>query len=199
MEQRLSARFAAAFYFVLGGAGYLFGGVLGGLDLLVWHNRFGTDTGIDAAAGIVTGLVVVVASSLLERFAEWARKLSAAFSDLLGELTLSEVFVLAVSSSIGEELFFRGFVQQIFAVKVFDGVAGGDYIALAVASVIFGLVHIGPEPRTFLPWTIMALVMGFVLGGLYMVTGNVLAPVLAHFTINFLNLYLISQNAAKSD
>jgi membrane protease YdiL (CAAX protease family) len=41
--------------------------------------------------------------------------------------------------------------------------------------------------------------MGFALGGMYMYTGNVLAPILAHFTINFLNLSLIAQQAAERE
>ena len=64
---------------------------------------------------------------------------------------------------------------------------------------MFGAVHVGPDPKTFFPWTIMAVVMGFVLGGMYLYTGNVLAPILAHFTINFLNLSLIAQQAGKAE
>lgn len=198
-KQTLSAKFAAGFYLALTIAAYLFGTVLADLDLLVWHDRNQTTIGFDAALGTVAGLVVVVLSALLDRVAEWARRLSRAFAELLGKLTFGQIFVLAVSSSIGEELFFRGFLQQLFSERVFDGFQNGDGLALVAASVIFGAVHVGPDPRAFLPWTLMALVMGFALGGMYLYTGNVLAPILAHFTINFLNLSLISQNAAEAD
>ena len=41
------------------------------------------------------------------------------------------------------------------------------------------------------PWTIFALVLGFALGGLLLLTGSLLAPILAHFTINYFNLHQI--------
>lgn len=186
------------FYGLVVLAAWFFGDFLADLDLLQWHNRHGTAVEVDALIGVGAGLLVVVLSALLERTAEWARRLSEAFADILGPLTTGQVFVLALTSGIGEELFFRGFLQQWLSVGVFGG-PYADWLGLAVASIIFGAVHIGPEPRTFWPWTAMAVVMGFALGGMYLYTGNVLAPVLAHFTINFLNLSLIAQQARREE
>lgn len=199
MERKLSAGFAAIFYGLLAAAAYLFGDLWADLNLLVWHDTNQTSVTFDALLGAGVGLGVVVLSAILERVAEWARRLSRAFAELLGPLRLWEVFVLAVASGIAEELFFRGFLQQLFSERVFDSFQSSDYLGLIAASVVFGAVHVGPDPRTFLPWTIMALVMGFVLGWMYLYTGNVLAPILAHFTINFLNLSLIAQQARGAE
>jgi membrane protease YdiL (CAAX protease family) len=38
---------------------------------------------------------------------------------------------------------------------------------------------------------------GFLLGGLYAATGNLVAPVVAHFTINAVNLYKLSRDFAS--
>jgi membrane protease YdiL (CAAX protease family) len=195
---KVSTTFAAVFYGLAVLAAWFFGVFLADLDLLEWHNRHATSVEFDAMLGVGVGLVVVVLSAVLERSAEWARRLSEAFADILGPLSMGQVFILALTSGIGEELFFRGFLQQWLSVSVFGG-AYGEWLGLAVASIIFGGVHVGPEPRTFLPWTLMAVVMGFALGGMYMYTGNVLAPILAHFTINFLNLSLIAQQAAERE
>ena len=113
---------------------------------------------------------------------------------MLGAMSPAQVTVFAVTSSIGEELLFRGFLQQWLSDGLFTGPMS-DWWGLIVASLIFGLIHVGPERRTFLPWTIMAVVMGFVLGAIYLYTGNVLAPVLCHFTINLLNLAQIARRA----
>lgn len=198
MENRISAAFALVFYGALAAAAWGLGALWADLPLIEWHNRFETSLAFDSGLGVAVGLAIVVASALLERVAEWARRLSKAFSELLGALTLPQVFILAVTSGIAEELFFRGFLQQWLSVSVFSG-PGADWLGLTVASIIFGLVHVGPDIKTFLPWTIMAVVMGFLLGGMYLYTGNLLAPVLAHFTINFLNLSLIAQQAAENE
>lgn len=168
------------------------------LDLLVWHNAFGTTTAIDVAIGIGVGLVVVVISSLLERVAEWARRLSAAFAEILGAMTVGHAAVFAITSAIGEELLFRGFLQQWLSDRLLDGPMS-DWWGLAIASLIFGMVHVGPDRKTFLPWTIMAIVMGFALGGMYLYTGNLLAPMLCHFTINLLNLAQIGRQARMNE
>lgn len=172
--------------------------VLGGwwadIDVLVWHDAFETPMWVDIGLGLGVGIIVVILSGVLERFAEWARRLSAAFAQMLGAMSPAQVTVFAVTSSIGEELLFRGFLQQWLSDGLFTGPMS-DWWGLIVASLIFGLIHVGPERRTFLPWTIMAVVMGFVLGAIYLYTGNVLAPVLCHFTINLLNLAQIARRA----
>jgi membrane protease YdiL (CAAX protease family) len=39
----------------------------------------------------------------------------------------------------------------------------------------------------------MAIVFGGVFGWIYLYTGNLLGPILAHFTINFFNIMSITQ------
>ncbi len=157
------------------------------VDLIVWHDNGWTPT-IHAMIGAGLGLLTVILSNVLERYAEWARRLSEEFSKILGELQLGEVFLLAAASSIGEEIFFRGFLQQVLTDSAFDG---NVWLGVIVTSLIFGLVHIGSDVKVFWPWTVMAIVLGFAIGWTYILTGNLLAPILAHFTINFLNLATI--------
>lgn len=81
-----------------------------------------------------------------------------------GSLVLISIF-----SGVGEEAFFRGAVQQEFG--------------LVVASLLFGLVHVGPD-RRYLVWTAWAVLAGFVFGVVYDLSGGLLAPVLAHAVHN---------------
>ncbi len=85
------------------------------------------------------------------------------------------LLLVSVFSGVGEEVFFRGAVQQEFGI--------------VVASIAFGLVHVGPD-RRYLWWTAWAVMAGFLFGGLYEVSGGLLAPILAHTAHNAATLFL---------
>ena len=94
----------------------------------------------------------------------------------MSPLTGREIVILALASSIGEELLFRGALLP--------------WVGVWVQGIVFALLHIGPS-RRFLPWTISALVLGLAFGFLARWTGNLGGPIAAHFMINFLNLKYI--------
>ena len=108
----------------------------------------------------------------------WARSLHRDFQALLGALQGREILILAGTSAVGEELMFRGALQ--------------GWLGLWPKAVLFALLHIGPGAR-FLPWTTTALVLGVGFGYLTALTGDLGAPIVAHFTINYLNLHFISR------
>jgi membrane protease YdiL (CAAX protease family) len=125
------------------------------------------------ALGALAGLWVVGLTRLTTRHFAWARALHTSFRDLLGPLTAREIVILALASSIGEELLFRGALLP--------------WVGMWWQGLVFALLHVGPG-RRFLPWTASALVLGVAFGALAVWTGNLGAPIAAHFTINFLNL-----------
>lgn len=136
---------------------------------------------IGPGLGLALGLGVVGATRLATKHFEWARDLHSSFRDLLGPLSGKEILILALASSIGEELLFRGALLPWFGVWIQGGV--------------FALLHVGPG-RRFIPWTISALVLGLAFGWLAEWTGNLGGPIAAHFAINFLNLrYIVSTRA----
>jgi membrane protease YdiL (CAAX protease family) len=126
--------------------------------------------------GIGVGLGVVGLTRLATRHYQWARDLHASFHDLLGPLTGREIVILALASSIGEELLFRGALLP--------------WLGPWWQAVAFALLHLGPG-RRFLPWTLSALALGAAFGWLAVGTANLGAPIAAHFLINFLNLRFI--------
>lgn len=193
----LPIRLVAIFYTLMGALGWALAVHWVEIDPWRW---VGADPDLVRAAlvGVAVGLVTVVVSNLLERWAEWARRLSEAFREMLGELTLGSVFVIALFSAFGEELLFRGFLQQALATHAFSG-DWADALGLIVSSVVFGLLHVGPDWETFWPWTVMALLMGGAFGLMFLQTGSLLAPILAHFTINFFNLILIAHERAAEE
>jgi uncharacterized protein len=126
--------------------------------------------------GFLIGLGVVGLTRVATRHFAWARHLHVSFRDLLGPLTGREIMILALGSSIGEELLFRGALLP--------------WLGPWWQAVVFALLHVGPG-RRFLPWTASALVLGAGFGWLAVWTTNLGAPIAAHFTINFLNLRFI--------
>jgi len=126
--------------------------------------------------GFAVGVGVVGATRLATRRFQWARDLHESFRDLLGPLTGREIVILALASSIGEELLFRGALLP--------------WLGVWLQGIVFALLHVGPG-RRFLPWTLSALVIGIGFGWLAVWTRNLGGPIAAHFTINFLNLRYI--------
>jgi membrane protease YdiL (CAAX protease family) len=126
--------------------------------------------------GIAVGLGVVGLTRLATRHFAWAQHLHVSFHDLLGPLTGREIVILALASSIGEELLFRGALLP--------------WLGPWWQAVVFALLHVGPG-RRFLPWTASALLLGAGFGWLAVWTTNLGAPIAAHFMINFLNLRFI--------
>lgn len=130
------------------------------------------DVGVGAAAA---ALVIVVSGELTERM-PWGRRLAERLAALLGRPSPAQIALLALSSGIAEEAFFRGALQP--------------RVGLVAASLLFGLAHFAPR-RELLPWTAFSVVAGFLLGALFEGTGNLVAPIVAHVGINWVNLRLL--------
>jgi len=171
------------FYSLLGGIAALIGSLAFDLNVAIPFPDKSTDPGLSMLLGAALGLGVVVISRILDRYFEWSRALTRTLKGVMGNVTRSDALILAAASSFGEELLFRGLLLP--------------KIGLIGSSIVFGLVHgIGPgspkqmldTAKRFLPLVIAATVMGFAFGWLVEYTGDVLAAVVAHFTINFLNI-----------
>ncbi|HKA87600.1 MAG TPA: CPBP family intramembrane glutamic endopeptidase [Haliangiales bacterium] len=134
--------------------------------------------------GFGVALAVVFVSRLAVHRFDWARQLHRSFRALLGSLSGRDVLILALASSIGEELFFRGALQPWLGVWASAGV--------------FALLHIGPGLR-YLPWTLSAFAMGLVFGEMFNIVGDLIGPIVAHFTINYLNINYITRIELPGD
>lgn len=140
---------------------------------------FGTTLlGIGCAAG------VVMLSFIGSRIFRFMKVLEEEFRILLGELGFTEILIIALVSSIAEETFFRGALQPL--------------LGLTITSLIFGLLHF-PMNKRFVPWTLFATGMGFLLGMLYIRTGTVITPIMTHTLVNLVNLLRLTTPKQKSD
>ena len=149
----------------------------GDVDLYRFHK--GTETRdllLSPLLGLAIGLGVVLASRLAVRKFRWARRLHRDFRVILSGLSGREILILALASSIGEELLFRGALLP--------------WLGIWPQALIFAALHVGPG-RRFLPWTLAAFLIGAAFGYLLQWTGDLGAPIAAHFIINYLNLNFI--------
>lgn len=176
--QRL-VRLAALFYGALFAAVLVWAG-LAERSLLYASERGrsrGIDWAFDPAAGALAAAIVILLSGELTRRTRWGRDLALALGALLGRLPLRTCLLLAALSAVAEESFFRGALQP--------------QVGIFWASLLFGAVHFVPR-RELLPWTPFTIAAGFLLGGLFECTGNLVAPVVAHAVVNAVNLRVIA-------
>jgi uncharacterized protein len=145
--------------------------------LLASHLPLPAGVILGGSAGVAFGLGIAWMTRFSVYRFRWARTLHVEFRGLLGPLTGTDILAYAVFSAIGEELFFRGAMQPV--------------LGIVPASLVFGLLHVAPG-RKFVPWPFQAVAMGFAFGGLYWLSGELSAPILAHFTINYQNLHFIN-------
>ena len=131
------------------------------------------------AVGLAFGALVVVTSRMMvERFA-WGRALHQELRPLASGISFAGIAVLAVMSSVGEELLFRGLLQP--------------WIGLLPQALVFGLAHQLPG-RSRWVWATWATAAGLLLGAVFQLTGSLAGPLAAHALINGLNLAYLKRH-----
>lgn len=149
-------------------------------------------------AAVTLALVVVAVGRRLES-RPWYRAMGDTLRHAL-EVALGPDFdqyaiAVAAYSAVGEEALFRGVVQP-WLIGVVGRLLDPDMttpgllptaIGVTLAAVVFGLVHL-PRVKELRPWTAFAFVVGLLFGVLAAASGSLLAPIVAHLVINWLNM-----------
>jgi len=136
--------------------------------------------GDSAVFGLLVGAIsacgTVALGVLLYRLLPTLRRLSNELAPhLVDDAKRRDLVLVSIFSGVGEEAFFRGALQP--------------EIGLVASSLLFGVLHVGPD-RRYLVWTLWAIAAGFLFGLLYLWTGGILAPVTAHVMHNAATLLL---------
>jgi membrane protease YdiL (CAAX protease family) len=120
----------------------------------------------------------------------YASKLTGMLMDSQGAGSLGiNILILAVIPAIGEELFFRGVLQQLM-IRIF----GSSHFGVWITAIIFSTIHL--QFFGFLPRLILGLSFGYI----FLWSRNLWLAVIAHFINNLLPVvvtYLAGENGFR--
>lgn len=154
----------------------------GGTYGLVMHT-VGEAPWLGIALGLAAAVPVVAATRLLVPRVERLTRLADGLGELMGPLPWSAVLLVSLLSALGEELLFRGVIQEQL----------GAWLGV----LLFAAAHL-PVDRNLWLWPVFALGSGALFAVLYDVTGAVLAPATAHLAINAANLHWLGQRQLEA-
>lgn len=146
------------------------------LELPAWAAH-----GYSALLGLTFGLGVVALTRVLVERSAWARTLHDELRPLARGITTETIVWLALLSSFAEELLFRAILQP--ATNVW------------IQALVFGLLHQIPGRARWI-WAGWATIMGALLGLLFVGTGSLVGPLVAHALINGMNLRFLKTHDA---
>ncbi len=96
---------------------------------------------------------------------------------LFGRCSITQLALISAVAGIGEEMLFRGFLQAALGLRY------GEWLGLGIASLLFGMMHLITPT-----YAVLATILGAYLGGLWLWSGNLLAPIIAHALYDFIAL-----------
>jgi uncharacterized protein len=162
---------------------------LGGLLPIVHPSPWlALDEPMRSGSSLVLGIAFAVATIVATRIAVerwvWARRLHLELRPIARGLGAPTLVIVAVFSSIGEELFFRGFLLPL--------------VGVFAQAAVFGLAH-QMRGKSRWAWVGWATLVGLCLGAIFALTGSLLGTLVAHALINGYNLaFLRDHDPSKS-
>lgn len=138
------------------------------LELPDWSRHLASIGG-----GVLLAALTIRATRAFVRRWGWARTLHADLRPAVRDAGDGAILVLGIASGVAEELFFRGLLAPA--------------LGLVLSSIAFGALH-QLRGRVGWIWATWATVMGLLFGALFLATGSLLGPILAHASINVMNL-----------
>jgi hypothetical protein len=129
--------------------------------------------------GLLLGSVAALLSQILPLVWRDARQLESRLAEIFEGSTPIEVLVLALISSVAEELLFRGLLQP--------------FLGIFIASALFGLAHWTGDRRLG-AWPLIAMLAGLALGKLAQwPTAGLPGAIGAHLAVNWIGLNRLSR------
>ncbi|MFS0672699.1 CPBP family intramembrane glutamic endopeptidase [Ornithinibacillus sp. 179-J 7C1 HS] len=136
-----------------------------------WINLFTVNLKEIVYFGIVPGIVIVLIDLIM------ISSLSNSYYDdgginkrIFTNISLPKIFLITLLVAVSEELLFRGVLQTNYG-----------YL---IASITFALVHVRYLRKPIL--LISVLLVSFVIGYIYIITGSLVVTITTHFLIDFL-------------
>ncbi len=127
--------------------------------------------GISLAAGIT------LVSSIIYRLWPAYRDSADIYLELvIKPLVWPDLIWLGLLPGLSEELLFRGVMLPALGLNI---------VAVIISSLLFGILHLSGVGQW--PYVVWATVVGFALGYVALITGNLLVPIVAHIITNLVS------------
>lgn len=133
-----------------------------------------------ACATVLLGLLCYRLGGNLPFFRALKKLSDEVLLPVVSVFTFSDIVLVSLASGICEEVLFRGVMLPLWG--------------LHVSSILFGFVH-SPTLK-FLPYVIVTILAGYLFGYLYLQTGSLWPPVIAHVLHNLISLTIIRRRPA---
>jgi membrane protease YdiL (CAAX protease family) len=148
-------------------------------ERLAWS---AVDAGLGLGAALpMLALLVVTARLPWRPFLRIAEFIDKVVRPLFGPCIVADFALIALVAGLGEELLFRGLIQDALDRRL------GPVAAVGITAALFGLMH--PITPTY---AVLATLAGVYLGWAYLASGNLLVAVVAHAFYDFAALvYLL--------
>ncbi len=161
-----------------------------GLGFLLRENPFSTHAALDLegpaslAASLGASAIVATLFVFYTRFvrqnAAFGRKLAIELASRAAGMQPLGIVLVAASASLGEEILFRGVLVP--------------WCGIVLSSIAFGALH----ARSGWAWVVSAGIFGAALGFVFVMTGSLAGPLLAHFVVDAA-AWLAASQARASD
>ncbi|MEO9234783.1 MAG: CPBP family intramembrane glutamic endopeptidase [Polyangiaceae bacterium] len=129
--------------------------------------------------GAITAVIFVVCTRIWAVRSMQGRALARDLAAKTREMSVRQIVFIAASASITEEIFFRGALVPTTGV--------------IIASLAFGALHL----RAGFAWAVLAAVFGAALGIVFMASGSLTGPLLAHFAVDAIALFSARETSAE--
>jgi uncharacterized protein len=127
--------------------------------------------------GIALAIAIILSSSIIYRFwAAYRHSVDIYLNMILTPLLWIDLPWLGILPGLSEEVLFRGVILPSL---------GFNLTALILSSLIFGVLHLNSLEQW--PYVVWATLVGFALGCVALITGNLLVPAIAHILTNFIS------------
>lgn len=145
--------------------------------------------GLAAAAPMFVALLVIerLPIQALRTLRERAEQV---VGQMFGGATVLQLAIVSVAAGLGEELLFRGLIQDGLSRLI--AAPGGVWMALVLASLVFGVCH-----WLSATYALLATLAGIYFGLLLLLTGSLWTPITAHAAYDFLALIYILRRTPR--
>lgn len=127
------------------------------------------------SVGLALG--ITIASSIIYRlWADYRRSADIYLELVVKPLVWADLIWLGLLPGLSEELLFRGVMLPAF---------GLNLSAVIISSLLFGVLHLSGANQW--PYVVWATIVGFALGYVALITGNLLIPIVAHIITNLVS------------